>query len=123
MGRHLDLFDSVGGYGLGGFVSFVVAVLNVVAGQLATPLKGGGSHSPPVGKGGNVDDSVLCVGGGYGGCCFYNWISYDEFVYPAYSFVKKVGFLVRAPVTVTEPHLARLLCGRLYYYLQLDSSI
>ena len=31
------------------------------------PLRGGWSHSPPVGKGGNVDDSVLCVGGEYGG--------------------------------------------------------
>ena len=38
---------------------------------LATPVRGGWSHSPPVGKGGDVDDSVLCVGGGYGGCfCF-----------------------------------------------------
>ena len=67
-------FDSVVVDGLGGFVSFVVAVLNVVA----TPL-GGGSHSPPVGKGGNVHDSVLCVGGGCGGCFCFNWISYDEF--------------------------------------------
>ena len=33
----------------------------------------------PVGKGGNVDDSVLCVGGGYGGCFCFNWVSYDEF--------------------------------------------
>ena len=45
--------------GLGGFVSFVVAVLNVVATRHS--LRGGWSHSPPVGKGGNVHDSVSCV--------------------------------------------------------------
>ena len=28
---------------------------------LVHPCRGGWSHSPPVGKGGDVDDSVLCV--------------------------------------------------------------
>ena len=51
------------GGGLGGFVSFVVAGI----GRLGHPLRGGWSHSPPVGKGGDVDDSVLCAGGGYVG--------------------------------------------------------
>ena len=53
-------FDSVVVDGLGGFVSFFVAVLNV----RGHPLRGGWSHSPPVGKGaGDVDDDVLCAGG------------------------------------------------------------
>ena len=30
---------------------------------LGHPLRGGWSHSPPVGKGGDVDDDVLCAGG------------------------------------------------------------
>ena len=32
-----------------------------------------------MGKGGDVDDSVLCVGGGYGGCFCLSLISCDEF--------------------------------------------
>ena len=35
-------------------------------GRRGHPFSGGWSHSPPVGKGGDVDDGVLCVGGGYG---------------------------------------------------------
>ena len=41
-------------------------------------LRGGWSHSPPVGKGGDVDDSVLCAGGGYGGRmsrCVYSLVN------------------------------------------------
>ena len=54
-------FDSIDVWGLGGFVSFVVAGV----GRLGHLLRGGWSHSPPAGKGGDVDDSVLCAGGGY----------------------------------------------------------
>ena len=43
-------------------------------------LRGGRSHSPPVGKGGDVDDSVLCAGCGFGGGFCLNWSFYDEFV-------------------------------------------
>mgnify|MGYP006875091406 CR=1 FL=1 len=40
-------------------------------GRRGRPRRGGWSHSPPVGEGGDVDDKVLCVGGGYGGrFCF-----------------------------------------------------
>jgi hypothetical protein len=31
------------------------------------PYEGGGPPLPPFGRGFDVDDSVLCVGGGYGG--------------------------------------------------------
>jgi hypothetical protein len=48
---------------LGGFV--FVACGGV--GRRGHPFSGGWSHSPPVGKGGDVDDGVLCVGGGCGG--------------------------------------------------------
>ena len=67
--------------GLGGFVSFVVAGV----GRLGHPLRGGWSHSPPVGKGGDVDDSVhvscVRVVGMWGGFCF-NWsfYVYDEMI-------------------------------------------
>ena len=47
-----DRFDDIDVGGLGGFVSFVVAGI----GRLGHPLRGGWSHSPPVGKGGDVDD-------------------------------------------------------------------
>ena len=33
-------------------------------GRRGHSLRGGWSHSPPVGEGGDVDDGVLCVGGG-----------------------------------------------------------
>ena len=39
-------------------------------GRRGHSLRGGWSHSPPVGEGGDVDDSVLCVGGGYEGFLF-----------------------------------------------------
>ena len=52
----------------------------VVLDVVAAPLGGGGSHSPPVGKGGDVGDSFLCVGGGYGGGACFSWNFVDEFV-------------------------------------------
>ena len=54
-------------------------MLYVGVGRLGHPFRGGWSHSPPVGKGGDVDDSVLCVGGGYGGRFCFSLISCDEF--------------------------------------------
>ena len=70
-------FDNIDVGGLGGFVSFVVAGV----GRRGHPLRGGWSHSPPVGKGGDVDDDVTCVRvGGYGGGFCFKWSFYDEFV-------------------------------------------
>ena len=62
---------------MGWEVSFLLLYVGV--GRLGHPFRGGWSHSPPVGKGGDVDDSVLCVGGGYGGCFCFSLISCDEF--------------------------------------------
>ena len=60
---------------MGGFVSFVVAVLNVVA----TPLGGGGPTLPLWGR--VVTYMIVsCVWVvGVGGVFCFNWISYDEF--------------------------------------------
>ena len=44
-----------------------LAKLNSGVGRRGRPRRGGWSHSPPVGEGGDVGDGVLCVGGGYGG--------------------------------------------------------
>ena len=50
-------------------------------GRRGRPRRGGWSHSPPVGKGGDVDDDVTCVRvGGYGGGFCFKWSFYDEFV-------------------------------------------
>jgi hypothetical protein len=48
------------GGGLGGFVFFFACGGVERRGH---PFRGGWSHSPPVGKGGDVDDDVLCAGG------------------------------------------------------------
>ena len=55
------------GCGLGGFVFFASGGVGRRNGRRGHPFSGGWSHSPPVGKGGDVDDGVLCVGGGCGG--------------------------------------------------------
>ena len=49
---------------MGWEVSFLL--LYVGGGRRGHLIRGGWSHSPPVGKGGDVDDNVLCGGGGYG---------------------------------------------------------